>query len=57
MDFKIEIENLLHENYFGILSASPSIFLPDKFMRRKYIVETEKNIFFANCGTNIFLCI
>ncbi|MBW6484493.1 MAG: hypothetical protein K0B10_15740, partial [Vicingaceae bacterium] len=57
LDFKIEIEKLLHENYFGIISASPSIFIPDIFIKRKYIVEIDKNVFFANGGTNIFLSI
>jgi len=57
MDFKIDIEKLLVKNYFGILSAASSIFLPEIFINRKYIVENEKNVFFANGGTNIFLSI
>ena len=57
IDLKTEIEEIQNKNYFGIITASPSTFLPEEFKRRNYIVETKKNIFYTSGGTNVFLSI
>ncbi len=57
IDLKNEIHKKQSENYFGILTASPSTFLPEPLINRNYIVETKKNIFYTSSGTNIFLSI
>jgi hypothetical protein len=57
IDIKNEIEEIQNENFFGIITASPSVFLPEKFKKRDYIVEIKNNIFYTSSGTNIFLSI
>ncbi len=57
IDLKTEIEEIQNENYFGIITASPSTFLPEEYKRRNYIAETKKNIFYTSGGTNVFLSI
>jgi hypothetical protein len=52
--FKDEVEKIASENYFGIISESPSIFIPKKYQKRNYITGSEEDIFFAANGTNIF---
>lgn len=55
--FKDEIEKIASDNYFGIISESPSIFIPKKYQNRNYITESKEDIFFASNGTNVFLTI
>lgn len=57
IEFKNEINNVQNDNYFGILTAPSSVFLPEKFKRRNNIAEIKKNIFYTSGGTNIFLSI
>ena len=47
IELKNEIEEMQNENYFGVLTAPSSIFLPEKFKRREYIAEAKKNIFYT----------
>ncbi|MCG7850842.1 MAG: hypothetical protein MIO93_16915, partial [ANME-2 cluster archaeon] len=55
IEFKNEIEKIQHENYFGVLTAPSSVFLPKKFKRRENIAEIKNNIFYTNGGTNTFV--
>lgn len=57
IEFKSEINNIQNDNYFGILTAPSSVFLPERFKRRNNIAEIKKNIFYTSGGTNIFLSI
>jgi len=57
INFQSEIEKILCENYFGIFTQSSSIFLPDSYNKRNYIIEVKKNIFWTTGGTNLFLSI
>ncbi len=57
INFKNDIENILNENYVGIFSASPSIFLPKIKKNRNYIIEAKEDIFYSNGGSNVFLSI
>lgn len=56
INYKDEINNLFND-YFGIISASPSIFIPDKYKKREYITESDENIFYISGGGNIFITI
>jgi hypothetical protein len=53
--YKDEIQKLVRENYFGILTEAPSIYLPKEMRKRNYISEAEPDIFFTSAGTNICL--
>lgn len=53
--YKDEIKKVTNDNYIGILTAAPSIFLPGKMVKRNYIPEAEENIFFTSAGTNVCL--
>ncbi|MDY6965144.1 MAG: hypothetical protein SVM80_04135 [Halobacteriota archaeon] len=50
-----EIKNVARDNYFGVISASPSVYLPKDYQRRSYIPESDQNIFSTAAGTNICL--
>jgi hypothetical protein len=54
-EYKDKIKQLLGENYFGVLSCSPSVYIPLEFQRRNYLSESGKNIFFSSGGTNACL--
>jgi len=54
-EYKDKVKQLLGENYFGILSCSPSAYIPLKYQRRNYLSEAGKNIFFSSGGTNACL--
>ncbi|MBW6517993.1 MAG: hypothetical protein K0A89_05780 [ANME-2 cluster archaeon] len=56
ISYNDEINNLFNE-YFGIISASPSIFLPDRYKKREYIAESDENIYYISGGGNIFTTI
>jgi len=49
---KKEINNLAKENYFGILTAPISAYLPPKYQRRAYMSEIEESTFFSSAGTS-----
>jgi len=57
LELKNEIQKMQNNNYFGILTAPSSVFLPDKFIRRRNIAEIKNNIFYSSGGTNIFISI
>lgn len=56
INYKDEINNLF-EKYFGIISTSPSIFIPKQYKKREYITESDENIFYICGGGNVFLTI
>jgi hypothetical protein len=56
-DAKMEVEARLEKNYLGIISASPSIFLPVQLKHKEYGIESKENIYFAAGGTNFSLSI
>jgi hypothetical protein len=52
LEYKDKVKNLLGQNYFGILSAPASAYIPPEFQLRNYLTETKDNIFFTSGGTN-----
>jgi len=52
---KDKIKKTLGENYFGILSFTPSAYIPPGFQSRNYFSESLKNTFFMSAGTNTCL--
>ena len=54
-EYKDKVNKLLGNNYFGIMSAPTSAFIPPDFCLRNYLSETKNNIFFMSCGTSISL--
>jgi hypothetical protein len=54
-EYKDKVKQLLGENYFGVLSCAPSVYIPLEFQRRNYLSESGKNIFFSSAGTNACL--
>lgn len=53
--YKDEIKELVDENYFGIMTEAPSVYLPKGMKKRNYISEAQPDIFFNSAGTNICL--
>ncbi|MCZ7393878.1 MAG: FIST N-terminal domain-containing protein [Candidatus Methanoperedens sp.] len=53
--YKDEVKKLAKENYFGIITEAPSVYLPNGMKKRNYISEAEDNIFFTSAGTNVCL--
>jgi len=49
------VKKIVKQNYFGVLTGSPSIYLPKDLQKRKYITEASHNIFFTAAGTNVCL--
>ena len=54
-EYNDKVKQLLGENYFGVLSCAPSVYLPPEFQMRNYLSESGKNIFFSSAGTNACL--
>ena len=54
-DYSDEITKLAKRNYFGIITASSSIYQPKNLKKRNYITEMENNIFYTAAGTNVCL--
>ncbi|VVB54528.1 Uncharacterised protein [uncultured archaeon] len=54
-EYKDKIKKLVGDNYFGILSFAPSVYIPLEFQKRNYLSESGKNIFFSTAGTNACL--
>jgi len=54
-DYKDKINKLLGKNYFGILSAPTSAYIPPEYRLRNYLSETHNNTFFMSAGTNTCL--
>ncbi len=53
--YKDKINKLLGKNYFGIISAPTSAYLPPEFRSKNYLSETFNNTFFMSGGTNACL--
>lgn len=54
-EYKDKVNKLLGNNYFGIMTAPASAYIPPEFCLRNYITETKNNTFFMSCGTSISL--
>ena len=54
-EFKDKVQKLAGTNYFGILSHTPSMYIPSEFQLRNYLSETFNNTFFMTGGTNACL--
>lgn len=50
-----ETKKLAKQNYFGIITEAPSIYLPKDLQKRNYIAEAARDIFFTAAGTNVCL--
>lgn len=48
-----EIKRFSQDNYFGIITSAPSIYLPKYLQKRNHITESFPNIFYTSSGTNI----
>ncbi|HIH44974.1 MAG TPA: hypothetical protein HA257_07875 [Candidatus Methanoperedenaceae archaeon] len=53
--YRDAIRNRLVRNYFGIISTTPSIYLPRKFSCRNYMSECMPDVYCAGGGTNFCL--
>ena len=54
-EYKDKVKKLLGKNYFGILSFTPSAYIPPGFQSRNYFSESFNNTFFMSAGTNTCL--
>ncbi|HEY9246816.1 MAG TPA: FIST N-terminal domain-containing protein [Candidatus Methanoperedens sp.] len=54
-EYKDKIKELVGNNYFGILSTTPSAYIPPEFQLRNYLSESISNTFFMSAGTNTCL--
>ncbi len=50
--YKDKVKGLLGDNYFGIISAPCSAYIPHEFRLRDYLSETCNNTFFTSAGTS-----
>jgi hypothetical protein len=51
--YRDEIARIFKDNYFGLMTGVPSVYLPSKFVRKDSITEIKKNLFFSSCGSNL----
>ncbi len=51
-EYKDKVNKLLGKNYFGIMSAPSSAYIPSGFRLRNYLSETHNNTFFMGAGTS-----
>ncbi len=51
-EYKDKVNKLLGNNYFGIMSAPSSAYIPPEFRLRNYLSETHNNTFFMGTGTS-----
>ena len=54
-EYKDKVKRTVGDDYFGIISASASAYIPPEFQLREYISETLNNTFFMSGGTNVCL--
>jgi hypothetical protein len=54
-EYRDKIKKLVDKNYFGVLSASPSAYIPPEFQLKNYLTESSDNTFFMVAGTNACL--
>ncbi|MFQ6072970.1 MAG: FIST N-terminal domain-containing protein, partial [Methanosarcinales archaeon] len=52
-----DIKNILKQNYFGLLTSAPSVFLPPVYQKRKYMSEIDDNIIYTSAGSNVCVSI
>lgn len=52
LEYKEKVNKLLGNNYFGIISAPSSAYIPPEFRLRNYLCETHNNTFFNSAGTS-----
>jgi hypothetical protein len=55
IEYKDKIKKLAGKDYFGILSFTPSAYIPPEFQLRDYLSESFNNTFFMVGGTNVCL--
>lgn len=51
-EYKDKVNKLLGNNYFGIISAPSSAYIPPEFRLRNYLSETHNNTYFMSAGTS-----
>lgn len=51
-EYKDKVNKLLGNNYFGVISAPSSAYIPTEFKLRNYISETHNNTYFMSAGTS-----
>lgn len=54
-EYKDKVKKLVDKNYFGIISASTSAYIPPEYRLRNYLSETLSDTFFMSAGTNTCL--
>ncbi len=54
-EYKDKVKKLVGSNYFGIISAPTSVYLPPEFRLREYLSEALNNTFFMSGGTSACL--
>ena len=52
LEYKDKVNKLLGNNYFGIMSAPSSAYIPSEFRLRNYISEIHDNTYFISAGTS-----
>ena len=55
LEYEDKINKLLGDNYFGIITAPTSAYIPTEFRLRNYLSETHNNSFFNSGGTSTCL--
>ncbi|RZN63456.1 MAG: hypothetical protein EF811_00060 [Methanonatronarchaeia archaeon] len=53
LEYRDYLEEQIGDNYFSVLSVSPSVYLPRRFWRRDYLVEVSNNVLFAGSGLSV----
>jgi hypothetical protein len=54
-EYKDNVKKIVGNNYFGIMSASSSAYIPREYQLRDYLSETLNNTFFMSGGTSVCL--
>ena len=54
-EYEDRVNRLLGNNYFGIISAPSSAYIPPEFILRNYLSEARNNTFFTSAGTSTCL--
>lgn len=54
-EYKDKVKKIVGNNYFGIISAPTSAYIPPEFRLRNYLSEALNNTFFMSAGTNASL--
>lgn len=51
--YRDEIARIFRDNYFGLLTGVPSVYLPERFPRRNVLTEVKKGLLFSSCGSDL----